>query len=274
MEITFSRLDENAAKFILKGTTFAFANSFRRAMITDVPTLAIEDVYLYDNNSALFDEILTHRLGLIPITTDLSEYVRRDECSCGGEGCSQCQAVFTLSVEGPGIVMSGDLVPQNPGAVPVNPDIPIVKLDEDQKVVLEARAELNTGMEHAKWQPTLACGYKAYPVITVSDRCDGCGKCVEQCPRNVLKAGSKAVLVIESRLEDCSMCRLCEKACMASDIGDEPAIRVNPHDSDYIFVVESDGSMPVKDIMIRALDIIGNKSRGLVDVLSDISGAI
>ena len=70
MEIIFSRLDENNARFQLAGCTTPFANSIRRAMIGEVPTLAIETVKIYDNTSALFDEMLTHRLGLIPIRSD------------------------------------------------------------------------------------------------------------------------------------------------------------------------------------------------------------
>ena len=274
MEISFSRLDEDIARFTLKDATPAFANTFRRTMIGEVPTLAIEDVMIYDNNSALFDEMLAHRLGLIPIKTDLSEYVKKSECSCGGEGCSSCQAIFTLSVEGPGTVHSSDLIPADPKTTPVNMDIPIVKLEKDQKVVLEARAELNVGDEHAKWEPTLACGYKAYPVIKIDEKCDACGNCVEECPRNVLRVGKKSVEIADGKLEDCSMCCLCEKACMASGIGDRPAISVKPDNTRFLFVVESDGSLPVSGIMTCALGIIKDKSDSLVDVLNEISGAI
>jgi DNA-directed RNA polymerase subunit D len=74
MEIEFSSLDDTLARFTLSGASPAFANGFRRAMIGEVPTLAIEDVRIYDNTSAFFDEMLAHRLGLIPIKTDLSTY--------------------------------------------------------------------------------------------------------------------------------------------------------------------------------------------------------
>ncbi|MFA7304420.1 MAG: DNA-directed RNA polymerase subunit D, partial [Methanoregula sp.] len=72
MEIEFASLDDNLARFTLSGARPGFANAFRRAMIGEVPTLAIEDVRIYDNTSALFDEMLAHRLGLIPIKTDLT----------------------------------------------------------------------------------------------------------------------------------------------------------------------------------------------------------
>ncbi|MBP2132101.1 DNA-directed RNA polymerase subunit D [Methanomicrobium sp. W14] len=273
MDIAFSRLESEAVKFVLSGSHPAFANSLRRSMIGEVPKLAIEDVMIYDNSSALFDEMLAHRLGLIPLKTNLSDYKKKSECSCGGKGCPSCEAVYTLSVEGPGLVKSSDLIPQNPDAAPVSPNIPIVKLEEGQKVVLEAHAEINIGLEHAKWQSTLACGYKAYPVVKIDDRCDACGRCVEECPRNVLKLGKKSAEVVDGKLEACSMCRLCEKACLASG-NEKSAIHIEPDNTRFVFVVESDGSMAVKDIILYGLSNLKGKSDSLVDVLTNISGAI
>ena len=55
------------------------------------------------------------------------------------------------------MVTTGDLISMDENTVPVHNNIPIVKLWENQKVVLEAVVEVNYGKEHAKWQPTLAC---------------------------------------------------------------------------------------------------------------------
>jgi len=272
MEIEFSSLDDSFARFILSGATPAFANAFRRAMIGEVPTLAIEDVRIYDNTSAFFDEMLAHRLGLIPLKTDLSTYSTKEKCSCGGVGCPGCTVTFTLSAEGPKTVLSSDLIPQDPKATPVYDNIPIVKLAKGQKLVIEARAVLNTGREHAKWQPTLVCGYKNHPVVSVSETCDACGMCVDECPRNILAIRGKKVEVVDGKLPDCSMCRLCERACLASGIGDEPAIAISAEADRYIFVVESDGSLPVKEIMDRALVYIRDQSNELERQLGEISG--
>jgi len=272
MEIEFSSLDDTLARFTLAGASPAFANAFRRAMIGEVPTLAIEDVRIYDNTSAFFDEMLAHRLGLIPIKTDLSTYSTQENCTCGGAGCPGCTVTFTLSVEGPKTVLSSDLIPQDPKATPVYDNIPIVKLAKGQKLVVEARAVLNTGREHAKWQPTLVCGYKNYPLVSISETCDACGNCVDECPREVLATKGKKVEVAEGKLPDCSMCKLCERACLASGIGDEPAITISAEPDRYIFVVESDGSLPVKEIMERALQYIRDQSNELERQLSEISG--
>ena len=272
MEITFGRLDENNARFTLGATRTAFANSLRRAMISEVPTLAIDEVRVYDNTSVLFDELLAHRLGMIPLRTDLTSYVPAGECSCGGAGCTHCTATYTLSVEGPRMVYSRDLIPQDPSAIPRHEDIPIIKLSENQKVVLEARAVVNTGREHAKWQPTIACGYKNYPVITFGENCDGCGMCVEECPRGVLVVEEGKARVAAEKLEECLLCRLCEEACLAGGIGTEPSIRVTGDETRKIFVVEGDESLPVQEIVERALIHLRQKSEELDTIISQLSG--
>ena len=272
MEIAFSRLDERVARFTISGVSTSFANMLRRAMVSEVPTLAIEDVRIYDNTSVLFDEMLAHRLGLIPLRTNLDQYRPRSECTCEGEGCPACTAIYTLSVEGPATVYSSDLIPQDPDAAPAEAEIPIIELDTDQKIVLEAHAVVSTGKEHAKWQAVTACGYKNYPIITVDEKCDGCGMCIDECPRDVLEAGQGKVRVNRGRQEFCSLCRLCERACLAGGIGTEPAIHIDADENRFIFVVESDGSMPIREIIERALQYIQKRSDDLVDVMNEITG--
>jgi DNA-directed RNA polymerase subunit D len=272
MEITFVRVTDNVARFYLSGAWPALANSLRREMISGVPTLAIEDIRIYDNTSILFDEMLAHRLGLIPLRTDLSTHVPKDQCSCQGAGCPACTATYTLSVEGPRLVTSRDLIPQDSAAGPVDENIPIVKLTADQKVVVEAKAHLATGKAHAKWQATTACGYKNYPVITIDEKCDGCGMCVEECPRGVLGTEGGKAVVLPSHLEDCSLCKLCERACLSASIGAEYSIRVNPDPTRFIFSVEGDGSLPVLGVLSTAVENIRKKATDLETVLSDVSG--
>ena len=62
-------------KFILK-TDVSMANALRRIMIAEVPTFAIDHVIIEENNGILADEVISHRLGLIPLIVhaDLPEY--------------------------------------------------------------------------------------------------------------------------------------------------------------------------------------------------------
>jgi DNA-directed RNA polymerase subunit D len=168
--------------------------------------------------------------------------------------------------------MSSDLIPQDPKAVPVHDNIPIVKLTKGQKLVIEARAVLNTGRVHAKWQPTLVCGYKNHPVVSISDACDACGLCVEECPRGILEVKGKKVQVVSGKAPECSMCRLCERACLSTGIGDKPAITISAEGDRFIYMVESDGSLPVKEIMNRALLYLKEQADTLEHQLGEISG--
>ena len=58
--------EEGKLSFIIKDSTPAFANTLRRIMIEEVPTMAIEEIEFRKNNSILYDEIIAHRLGLTP----------------------------------------------------------------------------------------------------------------------------------------------------------------------------------------------------------------
>ncbi|KAI2542468.1 POLR1C isoform 5 [Pan troglodytes] len=69
-------MDENSLEFDMVGIDAAIANAFRRILLAEVPTMAVEKVLVYNNTSIVQDEILAHRLGLIPIHADprLFEY--------------------------------------------------------------------------------------------------------------------------------------------------------------------------------------------------------
>lgn len=128
--------------------------------------MAIDDVMILENNSVMYDEILAHRLGLIPVTTDQT-YNLPEDCTCKSElGCERCRASFSLEIEASDpveVVYSSHLRPENPDVKPVSDKIPIVKLVQGQKVKLEAYARLGRGKVHAKWQAVSACTYSHDP---------------------------------------------------------------------------------------------------------------
>jgi DNA-directed RNA polymerase I and III subunit RPAC1 len=68
--IQVTRLDSESIEFDLIGVSPSFANALRRILISEVPTMAIEHVFFLNNTSTIPDEILAHRLGLIPIQAD------------------------------------------------------------------------------------------------------------------------------------------------------------------------------------------------------------
>lgn len=155
----FKQLDfdekKNKLTFSLSGVDTAYANTLRRIMGFEVPVMAIEDIEFRKNDSILYDELLAHRIGLIPLTTDLKSYNIMNECKCKGAGCASCTVKLTLKAKGPCTVYASDIKTKDPAIKPVYGDAPIVKLLENQELELEATAILGLGKEHSKWCPGL-----------------------------------------------------------------------------------------------------------------------
>ena len=77
MEVDIPEDKGDSVRFILRESFPAFANALRRVILAEVPVMAIEDVIFVENTSVMYDEILAHRLGLVPLKTDLDAYVPR-----------------------------------------------------------------------------------------------------------------------------------------------------------------------------------------------------
>jgi len=165
MDLKLLTKEQDTIRFVLSDVSPAFANALRRIILAEVPVMAIEDVMILENSSVMYDEILAHRLGLIPITTDQS-YNLPEECTCKSElGCEKCRASLSLEVRPRTLFRSSiPLVkPENPEVKPVSDKVPIVNLAQGQRIKLEAYAKLGRGRDHAKWQPASACTYSYDP---------------------------------------------------------------------------------------------------------------
>ncbi len=68
--------------FDISGIDAPIANAIRRILLSEVPTMAIDKVLLFQNTSVIQDEVLAHRLGLIPIKADprMFKFVAGTEC--------------------------------------------------------------------------------------------------------------------------------------------------------------------------------------------------
>ncbi len=146
----------NIAEFDVSGLDVRSMNAFRRTVISSVPVMAVEKITFYGNSSILNDENLAHRVGMVPLTTDLKTDVSQSECSCEGVGCGRCVCKLTLDVKGPRMACSGDMKSTDENVKPVFDKIPLIKLLPDQVIKFEADAVLGTGRDHIKWQPGLA----------------------------------------------------------------------------------------------------------------------
>lgn len=81
MKLNVTRLSNRSIEFDLVGVDASIANAFRRIMIAEVPTICIEDVYVWNNTSVIQDEVVAQRLGLIPLNVDPDLFDMRERAS-------------------------------------------------------------------------------------------------------------------------------------------------------------------------------------------------
>jgi len=139
----------------LKGVPLQYANALRRVCLNGVPIFAIDTVDIIENSSVLPDEGLAHRLGLIPIKTDLSRFNEPSKCDCQSEsGCSNCRVMLVLDSGDSDVtrtVLSNELSSEDDSIKPISDKISIVQLTQGQRIKVECYARLGRGTEHAKW---------------------------------------------------------------------------------------------------------------------------
>jgi DNA-directed RNA polymerase subunit D len=242
-------------------------NAFRRSLIVDVPKMAIDQIEIhlgaisdengrtYESTTPLFDEIIAHRLGMIPVPTDREALLKgalraKEACECAGTGCPNCQIMYSLNRRGPCTVYSGDLEPLGDEKLrPIDQKIPIVKLTEDEGILIYATAHLGNGKTHARWQAVHAAGYKPVPDITINqDKVKDAEKIAGNCPMDVFKVNKKTLTVSDP--EACMLCRTCEH----EDMGGIGAVKVNAKTSTYTFRFETDGSVDPATAIMYSLD--------------------
>jgi DNA-directed RNA polymerase subunit D len=242
MKLELLHQKDNIMAFHVDGVNPAYLNTLRRLMMTEVPVMAIETVQFGKNNSILYDEVVSHRLGLIPLTTDLKGYNMKEER--GSEGNPSNEVTLTLKVgkvKGEHIVTAGEMQSSDPKIKAVHADMPIVKLIDGQDMEFIAKAELGTGKEHMKWSPCLAY-YRQYPHITITKQPKNVKNVMEQYPGVFELKGDKLQVAPNGgyHLPDAEL-----------DMEDGEA-HVE-HKGDFIFVVESWGQLPPTAIVEEAI---------------------
>lgn len=276
MDIEVLEMAERKGKFILKNSSPAMANALRRTMLSDIPKMAIDKVEFhlgpimvddkeYESVTPLFDEIIAHRLGMVPVPTDYELFTFQDECVCGGEGCPSCTIMYSLNKIGPCTVLSGDMVPLgNPDLKVKDENIPIVELTDGQAVLIYATAVMGTAKKHMKWQAAFGVGYKYLPMITIdpkkADDPDVLNV-IDLCPRHVF-AEKKGKLTVENSYA-CSLCNTCKNATNG-------AVSVKGDDTNFLFTFETDGSLTAKQVLDKAVEILSEEAKELAQQVESL----
>jgi DNA-directed RNA polymerase subunit D len=255
MEINILEASKDGMKctFIMKGTTIAYANAIRRAFIEHTPVLAIEDVIIKKNSSILYDEILAHRLGLIPLTTDLKSYEQAPEDYKTPENLNAKQKVsLTLKAKGPCTVYASDLKSKDPSVKAYYPKIPIVKLLPSQELELEAIAVVGVGRMHAKWSPCLAY-YRQKPQVNIKKKVENAKEVIDAQPDKIFILKNNTLTVNNDTILTSNLVEDAAELCKP-----EGSVEVKYSEDEVIFTVESWGQLSCKEIMQQGLNELSN----------------
>jgi DNA-directed RNA polymerase subunit D len=263
---------ENKIVFVIEGISIEMINAMRRIILTEIPVMAIDEIIILKNDSPLYDEIISHRMGLIPLKTDLDVYKLPHECDCLGYGCPLCQVSLTCEIanttSAPLDIYSGDLSSNDPKIVPVDPYIPIVKIDKNAKIIIEAYAILGFAKNHAKWQAVSNVAFRLYPIVefNANDFKDPEEKklIVKMCPKKLFEmANNDSLKIKEDYWKSCTLCMSCEK-------NSNGKIKAVPKKGVYIFSIESDGVLPFNVIIRKVFEIFNEKIDEFVIKLEEL----
>lgn len=229
-KIKIIKLDSDSIEFKLENADLSFANSLRRVIIAEVPTMAIDMVQVSENTSPLFDEFIVHRLGLIPLVSeDIDNYNFPLNCNCK-EGCVKCKVDYDIIVKCDDSckqdtidVTSEHIIPKDKDikVTPVKYEDPIVitKLKKGQSINMTLTAKKGIGKTHAKWSPVCTCIMKQIPNVEILNM-DGDNflnnlspgekkKFCDSCPSKVFKYDENKDEIIIDKTEKCTYCEEC-----------------------------------------------------------------
>jgi len=278
----------NNIRIVLSDTNAAQVNSLRRAILADVPKMAITKVRFeqgvtQDNKgeviesvNVLPDEVLAHRLAMVPVPTFLDEFVFPEDDPNNENlpedqwGSPLSQIIYHLSIRGPNsdsddefkTVYAGDLNVLGETKLQIKEEhsrIPLTILSKGQYLELYAYATLGRGREHAKWCPAAA--------VTFQPR----QRAVLAKPKKAnvlfdLNLTSKSGREINSKMftnkecTDVDAVLDLERALHQVGYGtgrDEAfdnAIVMEDIEGEYVFSFETDGSMSTEEIFNRACE--------------------
>jgi len=246
---------KNKLMFLLKNSDEVFANTIRRMIIEEVPTLAVEDLEIKDNSSALYDEMLGLRLGLCPIKTDLKSYNLKDKCKCEGVGCAQCELKITLKVGKKGYVYAGEAQSTDPKCTFVYEKMPLTKLLAKQKVDITMTAVLGKGKDHAKWSSGLAF-FKREPIVKIGKVNADLLK--DNCTDGVFEIKGSSVKLNDDKVYESNLLEYYAEL--------DKGITVEESDN-LVFSLESWGQLSPKEMLTKSAEILIEKAEEMEKLL-------
>lgn len=274
--------------FDITGVDPTLVNTLRRIMIAEIPTMAIETVIINQNTSIIPDEVLAHRLGLIPILADADDFGEKKE----NEDFNEKNCIkFTLNVKCEknknGIInneqiFSRDLNLEFLGDQKnkfydnktkkytiglVNDDIYLNKLAPGMEIDLVCYCVKGIGRTHAKWSPVCTAYYKLLNKINIIKEISGndAEELKQLCPKGVFIVNKKGNAEV-GNIRECTSCRECIRQDKFKDF-----IELGKIADHYEFHIESVGMYTPESIFFRAINVLKNKIKIWHELLKEKS---
>ena len=274
--------------FDITGVDPTLVNTLRRIMIAEIPTMAIETVIINQNTSIIPDEVLAHRLGLIPILADADDFEEKKE----NEDFNEKNCIkFTLNVKCEknknGIInneqiFSRDLNLEFLGDQKnkfydnktkkytiglVNDDIYLNKLAPGMEIDLVCYCVKGIGRTHAKWSPVCTAYYKLLNKINIIKEISGndAEELKQLCPKGVFIVNKKGNAEV-GNIRECTSCRECIRQDKFKDF-----IELGKIADHYEFHIESVGMYTPESIFFRAINVLKNKMKIWHELLKEKS---
>jgi len=238
LQVKIITRDERDIEFDMIGYDPSIVNALRRLLISDVPSMAIEKVHMYQNTSIMQDEVLAHRMGLIPLKADprlfawkpekqegqaakveggddagteadTLEYRLQVRCKTGGGpgGANTDEKVLASQIQwlprGSQSSWAGD-------CGPTEGDILVNKLRPGHEMEMILYAVKGVGRDHAKFSPVSTAFYRLLPSISLLRPVRGeaavrMQKCFSPGVIGIRQEeGQQVAVVEEARLDSCS----------------------------------------------------------------------
>jgi len=243
---------KNKVLLMLEGSDEVFANTIRRLILEEVPTLAVEEVEIKDNDSALYDEMLALRLGLIPIKTDLSSYRLPQSPQEVEEKSASCTLQLKLKSSQKGLVYAEEAESADSKCTFAYPKMPVVKLLSKQKLDVTMTAVMGQGKVHTKWSPGYA-HYKKELLLKVGKIFEA-EKIAQACPDGVFTLKGNKLEVNQEKVYESNL--LEQYAEM------DKGITIDYTDN-ILITVESWGQLSWREMLTASAEILSDKAEQL-----------
>jgi DNA-directed RNA polymerase subunit D len=205
------------------------ANALRRS-VNRIPVIAVDELKIAKNDSALYDETVAHRIGLIPLKMEKS-YKEGDSHK------------LKLKTKKAGMIYSGEIK----GDVGIVYDkMPILLLHEGQELDMEMTTKLGVGEDHAKFSPGVIFYRELYEVTLNKKFADTIKKIF---PNNKIKEKGDKIMILDDQIK--SLADYCESLCERA--GEKAELKET---GELVFVIESFGQLEAKEILERAIDAL------------------